>query len=176
MAEPGDVHARPALGRGSHPLRREAVDARLSQQAARVAPDLRAVASVAALVGPRRAQGPLPARGELRLTRRGRRLVAASAVAVALATVVVLVGSLPPYESTSPVQATTTVRVAGGDTAWSLAERLRPRVDPRTTVEEMVRLNGLSTVAQLRPGSVVVVPVDGGPPDQRSTLARAAGA
>lgn len=56
--------------------------------------------------------------------------------------------------------ATTVVRVSGGDTLWSIAERNAPGSDPRDVVQRIVELNDLGA-ATARPGQALVVPVRG---------------
>ena len=44
-----------------------------------------------------------------------------------------------------------------GDTLWSIAEREAPGTDPRDTVEDILRLNHLDSVA-VEAGSVLLLP------------------
>lgn len=54
----------------------------------------------------------------------------------------------------------TIVTVQPGDTLWSIAERVDRHQDPRQTVFEIMRANGLSS-AVIRPGQVLEIPVRG---------------
>lgn len=75
--------------------------------------------------------------------------------------VVVLVGlfGLPGAGSAVPSSRTVVVRVAAGDTLWSLARRFAPQDDPRSVVRRIVELNSLDG-ANLQVGQSLAVPVD----------------
>jgi len=115
----------------------------------------------------------------LRLTRRGRRLVAVlrwavlSVTAVAAAVAVVLLvaallapgavagdGSAPPAPpGTGAPGPVVEVVVAPGETLWALAARHAPERDPRDFVAEVYRLNELPPSGLVRAGQSLVVPV-----------------
>jgi LysM repeat protein len=61
--------------------------------------------------------------------------------------------------SGAPAVATTKVMVQPGDTLWHLADIAAPEADLREAVSEIMRLNGLDSASDIRPGDVLVVPV-----------------
>jgi len=84
----------------------------------------------------------------LRLTARGRAVLAALA---ALPAIVVLVGAilgggaaLASLEGGASAGSFETVTVMPGDSLWSIAEEIAPDADPRDVVAEIARLNGLT--------------------------------
>lgn len=85
----------------------------------------------------------------LRLTRRGRRVVAALAAApivVALAFATISGGdALASREGGAPVGTFDTVTVMPGDSLWSIAEAVAPAADPRDVVDEIIALNQLAS-------------------------------
>lgn len=90
---------------------------------------------------------------QLRLTRRGVRVLAVAVAVVALGLVALARASAP--SSGAPARAVPdTVTVRSGDTLWSLAARLAPQVDPVAEVATLQRLNHLSGAA-LVPGQVL---------------------
>lgn len=82
----------------------------------------------------------------LRLTSRGRRVLAAFAAAPLVAALVVsgFVGGAAVATGEQVVTEFHTVTVMPGDTLWSLATFIAPHLDPRDVIDEIVRLNGLS--------------------------------
>jgi hypothetical protein len=94
----------------------------------------------------------------LRLTRRGRRVVAGLSIAIGL-TIAAVTAAVELGEGGGGLQLadSSTVVVQSGDTLWSLAERLAPEEDPRAVVDAILDLNGLDSVA-LEPGQVLQVP------------------
>ncbi|WP_448616074.1 LysM peptidoglycan-binding domain-containing protein [Modestobacter sp. URMC 112] len=107
----------------------------------------------------RRVGAPGPARGlaPLRLTRRGRRVVAAlsvaAGIAVALAATAVVGGSpggLQPVGDSSVV-------VRSGDTLWSIAGDVAPEEDRRAVVDAIVEVNDLDGVG-IVPGQLLQLP------------------
>jgi hypothetical protein len=95
----------------------------------------------------------------LRLTERGRRVVAGLSVAIGLsiaAATVVVVQVGGPGDGLQLAGASTVV-VQPGDTLWSLARELAPEEDTRAVVDEIVSLNGLQDV-DLMPGAVLRLP------------------
>ena len=100
---------------------------------------------------------PRPA--TLRLTRRGRIAI----LIAALLTLAVLVVALSPSttatdEAGAPV-ATRTVTVQPGHTLWDIASEAHPNGDIRQTVDDIMRLNSLTSAAGLQMGSEIAVPV-----------------
>ena len=109
---------------------------------------------------PHRMAGPsMHRRGGLRITARGRRLVLLVLVLV-LAGAVVLwhAGESQAGQQAEPAPALTQVTVQSGDTLWSVAHRIAPQRDARDVVDQLRRLNGLST-GQLRVGQQLLLPV-----------------
>ena len=90
---------------------------------------------------------------QLRLTRRGVRVVAAAVGVVAVGVVGLARASAP---STGAPHRTVpdTVTVHSGDTLWSIAGRVAPQRDPSAEVADLQQLNRLSGVA-LVPGQVL---------------------
>lgn len=86
----------------------------------------------------------------LRLTVRGRRVLAVLAAlpAVIALSVAVLGGgaALASRDAGAPAGSFTTVTVAPGESLWTIAEEVAPDLDPRDVVDELVRLNALDTV------------------------------
>ena len=112
---------------------------------------------------------PSSARGPLRLTRRGRRLVRTAVVTlallVALVTAVVAgvgVGASQAGDGAA-VPATATVVVQPGQTLWGVARSVAPGADVRETVARIKELSGLSGAGAdtVRPGQQLVVPAAG---------------
>lgn len=83
----------------------------------------------------------------LRLTVRGRRvlaLIAALPAVVALVFAVLSGGAaLASRGEGAPAGTFETITVAPGDSLWSIAEEVAPAHDPRDVVDELVRLNAL---------------------------------
>ncbi|WP_282837111.1 LysM peptidoglycan-binding domain-containing protein [Microbacterium flavum] len=99
----------------------------------------------------------------LRLTARGRRVLAAlAALPAVLALAIAIVsggGALASGEGGAPAGAFTQVTVVPGDTLWSIAQDAAPSADPRDVVDEIIRLNALSSGA-LVAGQTISLPVD----------------
>ena len=95
---------------------------------------------------------------QLRLTRRGRLAATVLVLCGLLTGGVVLTGGLATA-GTEPGAAATAERVTvrPGETLWSIALREAPGVDPRDTVEEILRLNHLESSA-VEAGSVLLLP------------------
>jgi nucleoid-associated protein YgaU len=107
------------------------------------------------------ARGPQPAEPPtLQLTRRGRTLLAAVSVLVFGAAIAVLglrlVGVL---DGRPEVAGTMQVQVGAGQTLWSVARETNPARDTAWVVDEIARLNGLHSAADIRPGQLLMVPV-----------------
>jgi len=96
---------------------------------------------------------PKPAR--LRLTRRGRVVLVVLPAVLALSSA--FVGVSAPFAQADTAGARASVVVADGDTLWTIAERLAPAADPRDTVAQLERANGLSG-AQVAAGARLVIP------------------
>jgi hypothetical protein len=109
------------------------------------------------------ARAVAPRSTRLRLTVRGRRVVAllAALPAVIALSAAVLGGgaALASRDGGVPAGSFTTVTVAVGDTLWSLAEEIAPERDPRDVVDELVRLNALDSVV-VRAGQSLAIPAE----------------
>jgi hypothetical protein len=86
----------------------------------------------------------------LRLTVRGRRVLAAlAALPAVIALVAAVLGggaALASRDAGAPAGSFSTVTVAGGESLWTIAEEIAPGHDPRDVVDEIVRLNALDSV------------------------------
>ncbi len=106
-----------------------------------------------------RAAGAVPSR-RIRLTRRGRIVVAALAVVAACG---LFVAGASAAQASSPAAAHAAtgsgqrVIVQPGSTLWSIAENADPRADTRTVVQEMLQANRLKT-ADITAGQRLWVP------------------
>ena len=102
---------------------------------------------------------PATHRGSVRLTMRGRLVIFAGLLILALLAVTVgwLASSAVATDAT--VGGTTTeVVVQPGETLWQVAEEAAPSIDPRETVAVIMELNDLST-ASVQAGQSLLVPV-----------------
>jgi LysM repeat protein len=109
----------------------------------------------AALAGEARRKKAAPA--PLRLTRRGRRVIAGLSMAIGLSIAAVTVAVEVASGGGLQLAGSSTVVVQPGDTLWSLAQRLAPQEDPRAIVDALVDLNGLAGT-ELSPGQVLELP------------------
>lgn len=100
-----------------------------------------------------------PAAPQVRLTRRGKLVILAVAIA-AIGILAIMFGpsSTATSEAGTP-QATTMVRVLPGHTLWEIAAKANPDGDIRATVDEIVELNALPNASALQMGSEIAVPV-----------------
>ncbi|MCZ2818039.1 LysM peptidoglycan-binding domain-containing protein [Modestobacter sp. VKM Ac-2984] len=94
----------------------------------------------------------------LRLTRRGRRVIAGLSIAfgmsVAAATVAIESGEAG---GGLELAGSATIVVQSGDTLWSIAGEIAPEEDRRAVVDALLDVNGLSGV-DLVPGQVLELP------------------
>jgi nucleoid-associated protein YgaU len=95
----------------------------------------------------------------LRLTERGRRVVAGLSVAIGLsiAAATVVTVQLGDRDGGLQLAGASTVVVQPGDTLWSLAQEAAPEEDTRAVVDAIVELNGLEDV-DLLPGAELLLP------------------
>ncbi|GAA1843372.1 LysM peptidoglycan-binding domain-containing protein [Microbacterium koreense] len=97
----------------------------------------------------------------LRLTARGRRVlagVAAVPAAAVLAWALLSGGSaIATAGAAAPADTFESVTVAYGDTLWSIAQEIAPGADPRDVVGEISRLNALAG-AELQVGQSIAIP------------------
>jgi Tfp pilus assembly protein FimV len=103
------------------------------------------------------------ARTRLRLTVRGRRMLATLAAlpaVVALSVAMVSGGTaLASRDAGAAGESFTTVTVSSGDTLWSIAETVAPQADPRDVVDAIVRLNALDSAGVLT-GQRLAIPAE----------------
>jgi Tfp pilus assembly protein FimV len=99
----------------------------------------------------------------LRLTARGRRVLAAMAAlpaAIALSAAIIGGGAaLATRDAGAAPGSFTTVTVDSGDTLWSIAQEVAPASDPRDVVDAIVRLNALDGVTLLA-GQSLAIPAE----------------
>ena len=95
----------------------------------------------------------------LRLTRRGKVVVLAAALALVALLVVMFGSSSFAGDHSGVAPETTSVRVMPGQTLWEIATEANPNGDIRKTVDEIVRLNSLPNASALQLGSEIAVPV-----------------
>ncbi|WP_313357793.1 LysM peptidoglycan-binding domain-containing protein [Microbacterium sp.] len=95
----------------------------------------------------------------LRLTARGRRLLAALAAAPVIAGIAVslLAGGSAVASGESEPVAFETVTVLPGDTLWSIAAEAAPTSDPRDVIDDIKRLNDLPT-GMIQVGTSIAIP------------------
>jgi hypothetical protein len=93
----------------------------------------------------------------LRLTQRGRRVVAGLSVAIGLTIAAVTVTVVQVSGGGLELAGSSTVVVQPGDTLWSIALTSAPDKDPRGVVDAIVDLNDLGGVG-LVPGQVLELP------------------
>lgn len=104
---------------------------------------------------------PMPSHTRLRMTARGRRVVA-GLISLPLALAVFL-GALAGGEAlasrsaSAPAGEFTTVLVEPGDSLWSIALEVAPSADPRDVVDEIVRLNALGS-STVTAGQRIAIP------------------
>jgi hypothetical protein len=108
------------------------------------------------------APSPTPAATRLRLTRRGRIVLAvlgsAPLVVWALTTILGSGGAAADIGAPSGARTFEYVTVHQGDSLWAIAESIAPQGDPRIVIDEIMRLNGLDE-ATLEPGQRLALPV-----------------
>jgi Tfp pilus assembly protein FimV len=107
--------------------------------------------------------GPAVARTRLRLTARGRRVLAGiAAIPAAVALSIAIIGggtALASRDDGAPAGSFETVTVMPGDSLWSIAEAVAPHADPRDVVDAIARLNALEGVG-LTAGQELAIPVE----------------
>ena len=103
----------------------------------------------------------------LRLTTRGRRLIAilAAIPAIVALSAAVIGGSsaaLASREAGAGSSSFTTVTVTAGESLWSIAQEVAPSADPRDVVDAIVRLNALEGVT-VSAGEELAIPAEYAP-------------
>lgn len=97
----------------------------------------------------------------LRITTRGRRvlaLLAAAPLAAGIAFSVLAGGSALASGEQAEAVAFETIIVMPGDTLWGIAASVAPTADPRQVVDEIIRLNNLPG-GTIQSGSELAIPV-----------------
>jgi len=99
----------------------------------------------------------------LRLTVRGRRVLAGVAAAPAVFALGVAIisggGALASRDAGTEAVIFSTVTVAHGDSLWSIAQEVAPTADPRDVVDAIARLNGLEG-GRLLAGQSLAIPTE----------------
>ncbi len=99
---------------------------------------------------------------KLRITARGRRVLAA-VVAVPVITVLAVVALMSGGSAIATGAGSSAdfeyVTVAGGQSLWGIAESLAPEADPRDVIAEIMSLNQLSS-SSVQPGQRIAIPAD----------------
>lgn len=107
-------------------------------------------------------------RTRLRLTTRGRRVLAVvSSLPAVIAVSIVMFsggGAVASAEAPSADRTFYTVTVLPGDTLWSIAGEIAPEADPRDVVDAVMGLNAMSS-ARLDIGQTIAVPDEYAPSD-----------
>lgn len=96
---------------------------------------------------------------QVRLTRRGKLVVLALAVAVIGILAIMFGPSSTASGESGTAPETTQVRVMPGHTLWQIAADANPNGDIRATVDDIIRLNALPNASALQMGSEIAVPV-----------------
>ncbi|MEU1973598.1 LysM peptidoglycan-binding domain-containing protein [Microbacterium sp. NPDC019599] len=110
---------------------------------------------------------PVVPRTRLRLTTRGRRLLAAvAALPAIIALSAALIGgtsaALASRAGGAPAATFQTITVQAGDSLWSIAEEVAPGADPRDVVDAIVSLNALEGVT-VSAGERIAIPAEYAP-------------
>lgn len=109
---------------------------------------------------------PAIARTRLRLTVRGRRvlaMLAALPAVIAVSIAIVSGGGAVASAEREPSGVTfETVTALPGDTLWSIAGDIAPEADPRDVVDAIMRLNAMSS-ARLDIGQIIALPIEYAP-------------
>jgi len=108
--------------------------------------------------------GPVVSGTRLRLTTRGRRLIATVAAipAVVALSAAIIGGSTAALASLDQGVDTATfetVTVTAGESLWSIAQEVAPSADPRDVVDAIVRLNALEGVT-VSAGEQLAIPAE----------------
>jgi LysM repeat protein len=108
--------------------------------------------------------GPVVSGTRLRLTTRGRRVIAALAavpaiVAVSAAIIGGSTAALASREPSADPGSFQTVTVTAGESLWSIAQEVAPSADPRDVVDAIIRLNALDGVT-VAAGERLAIPAE----------------
>ena len=98
-----------------------------------------------------------PAQSGIKLTVRGRRLVALLAL-LPIVAAFLLIGTRSAQAETA-MPATAIIKIEAGQTLWDVAVAIAPNEDPRATIWTIKALNGLQT-SEVQAGQALVVPAN----------------
>ena len=98
-----------------------------------------------------------PAQPGIKLTVRGRRLVALLAL-LPIVVAFLLIGTRSAQAETA-MPATAIIKIEAGQTLWDVAVAIAPNEDPRATIWAIKALNGLQT-SEVQAGQALVVPAN----------------
>lgn len=98
-----------------------------------------------------------PAQPGIKLTVRGRRLVALLAL-LPIVAAFILIGTRSAQAETA-MPATAIIKIEAGQTLWDVAVAIAPNEDPRATIWTIKALNGLAT-SEVQAGQALVVPAN----------------
>jgi hypothetical protein len=114
-----------------------------------------------ATLAPTRSAVTRPPIGSLRLTRRGRVVVATAAVLLVAALSMIAAAAAQatshPVSRAAAGQRLVQVIVRPGQSLWSVAESTDPAADPRVVIQRIIDLNGLPGYV-VQPGQHLLVP------------------
>jgi LysM repeat protein len=129
------------------------------QAVQRMAAEARPIATIPANPAPAPLDSSSPSSSRLRITRRGRVVLAVVTAAVVAAVVgaVLLVGGEAVASQAGDPTDLAYVQVESGQSLWQIAEDVAPERDPRDVVSEIVRLNGLPG-ADVQAGQQLAIP------------------
>lgn len=104
-----------------------------------------------------------PTSTRLRLTTRGRRVLATLAALPAVVAIAIAVlsggGAIASSSSSAPAGTFEEITVLPGETLWSIAQDVAPAEDPRDVVDAISRLNALESSA-VAAGQRLSIPVE----------------
>lgn len=98
-----------------------------------------------------------PAQPGIKLTVRGRRLVALLGL-LSIVAALLLIGTRSAQAETA-IPATAIIKIEAGQTLWDVAVAIAPNEDPRATIWTIKALNGLAT-SEVQAGQALVVPAN----------------
>ena len=98
-----------------------------------------------------------PAQSGIKLTVRGRRLVALLALLPIVAAFLLIGTRSAQAETARPT--TAIIKIEAGQTLWDVAVAIAPNEDPRATIWTIKALNGLQT-SEVQAGQALVVPAN----------------
>ncbi len=108
-------------------------------------------------IQPVRVQPVRPANSGLKLTVRGRRVVALLALLPIFVAFLLIGTRAAQADATGPT--TAVVKVEAGQSLWDVAVAIAPNEDPRSTIWTIKALNGLET-SEVQAGQALIVPAN----------------